>query len=315
MTDQEREAILSLCILASLADGKHDEQEQARIRQMAQSISAGGNVDLAALHQEVLAGRRSLEDAARAIQDPESRRIAYEAAAGVCLVDGPTAAPEREFLERLRRALGLEAKPAEEFARQAEALATVPLGGPAVGAPAGPSPAPPPDRAALDQKILNYAILNGALELLPESLASMGIIPLQMKMVYELGKAHGYELDQGHVKELLATLGVGLTSQYLEGIGRKIIGGILGRIGGGLLGGLGRQATSSAFSFASTWALGQVARDYYGGGRTMDAERLRQSFQRMLGEAKGMAQKYTGAIEEKARSIDVRQLVSIVKGP
>jgi hypothetical protein len=55
----------------------------------------------------------------------------------------------------------------------------------------------------VDKMILNYAILNGALELLTDSLATMAIIPLQMKMVYRIGKAHGYELDRGHIKELL----------------------------------------------------------------------------------------------------------------
>ena len=47
-----------------------------------------------------------------------------------------------------------------------------------------------------DSVILNYAILNGALELLPDTLASMAIIPLQMKMVYRIGKSYGYELDR-----------------------------------------------------------------------------------------------------------------------
>ena len=54
--------------------------------------------------------------------------------------------------------------------------------------------------------ILNAAIMNGALELLPQSLASMAIIPLQMKLVYRIGTEYGYELDRGHVKDLLAIL-------------------------------------------------------------------------------------------------------------
>ena len=99
----------------------------------------------------------------------------------------------------------------------------------------------PVNAAELDKMILNYSILNGALELLPQSLASMAIIPLQMKMVYRVGKAHGFELDRGHIKDLLATMGVGLTSQYVEQIGRKLIGGLLGRIGGGLLGRHGQR--------------------------------------------------------------------------
>ena len=85
------------------------------------------------------------------------------------------------------------------------------------------------DNAELDQAILNAAILNGALELLPETLSTMAIIPLQMKLVYRIGKAHGYELDSGHVKDFLATVGVGLTSQYLEQAGRKLLGGLLGQ--------------------------------------------------------------------------------------
>ena len=57
--------------------------------------------------------------------------------------------------------------------------------------------------------ILNASILNGALELLPQSIASMAIIPLQMKLVYRIGQAHGYESDKTQIRDLLATLGVG----------------------------------------------------------------------------------------------------------
>ena len=137
--------------------------------------------------------------------------------------------------------------------------------------------------------ILNYSILNGALELLPQSLASMAIIPLQMKMVYRIGKAHGFELDRGHIKDLLATLGVGLTSQYVEQIGRKLLGGLLGKIGGGLLGGLGSATTGAAFSFATTYALGQVAKRYYAGGRTIDAAGLQQAFTADAGRGEAAA--------------------------
>lgn len=49
----------------------------------------------------------------------------------------------------------------------------------------------------------------------------MAIIPLQVKMVYGIDKAHGVTLDQGHIKEFIAAAGVGLTSQYLEQIQQK----------------------------------------------------------------------------------------------
>ncbi|MBN8482531.1 MAG: hypothetical protein J0L88_13185, partial [Xanthomonadales bacterium] len=187
-----------------------------------------------------------------------------------------------------------------------EAVAAVPLA-------AGGTPAPAAQDAELDQAILKASILNGALELLPESLATMAIIPLQMKLVYRIGKAHGYELDSGHVKDFLATAGVGLTSQYLEQAGRKLLGGLLGRIGGGLLGGIGRQAVSSGMSFASTYALGHVAKRYYAGGRTLSTQMLREAFNAMLGQAQGLRAQYLPQMQEQARTLNVSKILDTVR--
>jgi uncharacterized protein (DUF697 family) len=174
--------------------------------------------------------------------------------------------------------------------------------------------APAPDAAELDKSILNAAILNGALELLPETLSTMAIIPLQMKLVYRIGKAHGYELDSGHVKDFLATAGVGLTSQYLEQAGRKLLGGLLGRLGGGLLGGLGNQAVSSGMSFAATYALGHVAKRYYAGGRVLSAQMLKEAYARMTQEAQGLQGRYLPAIQERARTLDAGRVLAMVRG-
>jgi uncharacterized protein (DUF697 family) len=60
--------------------------------------------------------------------------------------------------------------------------------------------------AELDKMILNAANLNGALEIMPHTLATMAIVPLQMRLVYRIGNAYGYELDRGHIKDFLATV-------------------------------------------------------------------------------------------------------------
>ena len=166
----------------------------------------------------------------------------------------------------------------------------------------------------LDRLILNYAILNGALELLPQSWASLAIIPLQIKMVYEIGKAHGYTLDQGHMRDFLATAGVGLTSQYLEQFGRKLLGGLLGKAGGKGLGKVGGIATGMAFSFATTYALGQVAKRYYGGGRRMSPALLKQTFQNMLGSAQAMQASYLTQMQQTAQGLTPTQVMALVKG-
>ena len=104
--------------------------------------------------------------------------------------------------------------------------------------------------------ILNAAIMNGALEIMPHTLATMAIVPLQMRLVYKVGHAYGFELDRGHIKDFLATVGVGLTSQVFEGFTRQLVSGLSRRLVGGLVGGLLGEATGSAVAFASTYAFG-----------------------------------------------------------
>jgi hypothetical protein len=121
-------------------------------------------------------------------------------------------------LRNLAAALGLPQQEAQGYLAQADAVAQAA----GVAGASGSEPARPaaghvlPDAAALEQQIVSASVTNAALELLPESLATMAILPLQVRLVYRIGKAYGYELDQGHIKEFVATLGVGLTGQYLE---------------------------------------------------------------------------------------------------
>ncbi len=311
MEASQQRAVVTLCLMAAFADGATDDREREAVKRIAGSLGAQGDVDVAAICQDVLLGKPDVAVIATAFATPEQRQFAYETAVGVCNADGATSEGERAFLASLAQALRLEAGPARDLVRQADAVAGAPLGG---GLGEGLVVAATPANApALDQTILRYSILNGALELLPQSLASMAIIPLQMKMVYEIGKAHGYELDRGHVRDLLATLGVGLTSQYVEQFGRKLLGGLLGSIGGGLAAGVGRASTGAAFSFATTYALGQVAKRYYAGGRTIDAAGLRQAFADMLGEARQLQGTYTAQIAEQARTLDVSKVLAAIR--
>ena len=238
--------------------------------------------------------------------------FAYEMAVGVADADGVHTPAEGKFLEQLAAALGLPAARAKEIVQEADAVAAAPGIAVATGAAAAPAAPVTADAAALDKRILDASITNAALELLPESIATMAILPLQARLVYTIGKAYGYELDQGHIKEFAATLGVGLTGQYLEQIGRRILGGVLGGVLGGMGRSIGRQAASSGMAFATTWAVGQVAKQYYGGGRTLDADKLKAAFQPLLSQGRTMIATYAPQIEERARSIDLKKLPSII---
>jgi len=250
------------------------------------------------------------------------RQLAYEMAVCVCDVDGRQTAAEREFLTRLKAALQLGDPQTAAFDQQADALVdvaekAVPMAVPVATAAAAPLAAAVgagASDAELDKSILNYALLNGALELLPQSWASMAIIPLQVKMVYGIGKAHGVELDQGHIKEFIAAAGVGMTSQYLEQFGRKLLGGLLGKVAGGLGRKAGGAATGMAFSFATTYALAHLAKRYYAGGRQMTTATLKQTFDGLKEPAARLQSQYAPQIQDQARTLDASSVMRLVKG-
>lgn len=315
MSPSETRAIVTLSLLAAFVDGDKHERERAEIKRIAEGLSQADGVHLPTLYQDVLMKRVSLADVGAALTSAESRQLGYEMAVCVCDADGAQSEAERMFLADVRTSLGLDAATAAQFSEQAEAIASAPL--PTTAAVAVPVAAaaatPAVDSAEIDKTILNAAILNGALELLPETLSTMAIIPLQMKLVYGIGKAHGYELDSGHVKDFLATVGVGLTSQYLEQAGRKLLGGLLGKVGGGLLRGLGNQAVSSGMSFATTYALGHVAKRYYAGGRTLSTQMLKEAYASVTKEGQGLQSRYLPAIQEKARTLNPSQILAMVR--
>ena len=314
MADPEIRAFLTIALMAALADGANDERERAALKSLAGRLGEG-RIDLTDVYDDVLVRKISIADAVRPLTTTETRRQAYETAVTVAAADGVTSPKEGAFLRDLAAALGLPAPDAQGYVAQADAVA-------AAAGVAGASGAEPvrqvpghvmPDVAALDRQIVKASVTNAALELLPESLASMAILPLQVRLVYQIGRAYGYELDQGHIKEFVATLGVGLTGQYLEQFGRKLLGGLLGTVLGGVGRAVGHQTASSGMAFATTWALGQLAKQYYGGGRTLDAAKLKAAFAPLLEQGQGLIGRYGGEIAERARTIDVRNLPALLR--
>lgn len=352
MDPREQRALLAIALLAAFADGAKADAEREEIKRLAESLGAqASGLHVGTLVQDVLLKRLTLAQAVADLRASEHRQLAYEVAVCVVDADGSKSAAEAAFLAALKRELQFDNGGAAAAEAQADALAEVidhpeattagtgtaaaiaGVAGVATAAGAAATPAPraataaapatvpttvlltDAESAALDQSILNHAILCGALELLPQNWATMAIIPLQMKLVYGIGQRYGVSLDQGHVKEFLATAGVGLTSQYLEQFGRKLVGGLLGKVAGGLGRGVGRAATGVAFSFATTYALGQLAKRYYGGGRQMSTAVLKDTFAGLLGPAQKLQQQVMPQIEQKARTLDAGQIMNLVRQP
>jgi len=307
LNEQEHRAVICVCILAAFADGAQDEVERAQIERILNGFSEE-RLDLTSAYQDVLEGKLSLTQVATQLQAPSAKALAYEMAVCVCHADGVLNDPEKQFLADLRQELKLDGTVAALHQQTAQALVEQPL----------TSLAPPAvtdlgREVELDRMILNTAILNGALEIMPHTLATMAILSVQMRMVYQIGKRQGYELDRGHIKDFLATMGVGLTSQVFEGFTRRLVGGLARGLAGGLLGGIVGQTAGSAFAFATTYALGQAAKRYYASGRTLTTQQLKDVFSSMLEEARSLQGRYSGDMNQKSQQVSVSELLPLIR--
>jgi len=320
MNDQEQRALLGISLMAAFCDGNKSDLERERVREIVEGFN-NPNLKAMELYRDVLMKRVDAAAMAGPLGTHELRLLAYEMALGVCEADNQLNDQERAFLRQLQSVLGLQDGVTAPLHRESSAVAAaaVPpvLGGAADPAPAG-AVAPSPGRAldpqavaALDSSILNHAILAGALELLPNSLATMAILPLQMRLVYRIGQQYGYTLDRGHIGEFLAAAGIGMTSQVLEGYATKLARGLLGKVAGSFGRGLAGTLTGSAMSFATTWALGQLANRYYAGGRSLSGMQLQQNFQSLLGQARGLQQQYLPQIQERSRNLSLTDVVRL----
>lgn len=301
MNERDHESIVTVAYLAALADGRTAPAEDEELRA---ALARLGVTDVDAVAQRGSAVRAPLAELARQLSGDDARRLAYETALVVCHADGPLNRQEADFLSALRSALGLAPATLAELEQSAAGLAAARTAGP-VEVRSGK----PPSDDALDQMILRQAMIASAVELLPDKLANVVILPLQLRLVYQIGQQYGQKLDANQIKDLAGTLGLGAAAQVMEGVVRKLVGGVTGGLFGGLVGGAGGLAAGVAVTFAATYALGHVAKQYYAQGRRLSTQDLRELFQRFQGDAKEIFPKVQDEIKAQAKSLNLKSLL------
>jgi len=282
MNTADRAPLIAIAMLAARADGRTDSAEQAAVEAV---VAKMGSPDVSKLAEQVAGGGLRVADLAARLSDDEARHTAYDGALAICNADGPANPAEQAFLDELRGALDLEPVVAEVH-----------------------TGSPPP--GALDDVILQQAMLTGALEILPDRLANIAILPLQLRMVYQIGQHHGQRLDVNQVKDLAATLGLGVAAQGVEGLVMDLVGGVTRGLLGGLVGGATRVASGAAITFAATYALGHVADQYYAQGRRLSREDLAALFARFKADAATLYPKVRSQIEDRSGSLNLQSLLA-----
>lgn len=322
----ETNALISLCLLAAQADGLATSRETDAITKALKRVDGEGT-DVSHLQRSIASGEITVKQCVSALISSDSRQLAYELASGICAADGELLNTESTFLANLSKELSLSAavttpvnQAAQTFGASHPEIPAIAAGaGMAAGAAAGVGG--DSAAAASESSIQNYSILCSALELLPQSMATAAIIPLQMKMVYEIGKRHGVELDKGHIKDFLLTIGVGATSQLVEGYARKLLTGAIKSAAGSLFGSkvagiagmVVNKATGPALTFGTTYALGKVAQQYYAGGRKLSAIDLQSLFRTETAKAESLYERFAPQVREQAAKLNPAQLLTLVR--
>jgi uncharacterized protein (DUF697 family) len=308
MTLKDAEVIIAIAAQAAVADGNRSAGELAEITAAASRLGLA-NAD--AVVQRAAAAPQDILVLAESLSSDDARRAAYEIAVAVCNIDGVADDKEIAFLQRLSMSLGAGIATAEMSAIASVATLTGKVMPPPV--PSGAtSQAPAPGE--LDAMILDQAILTAAMEVLPDRLSNMAILPLQLRMVYTIGQRYGQQMNAAQVKDLAATFGLGAAAQFMESIVRKTFGGIAGGLLGGLLGGATGLAAGAAVSFAATYALGHASAQYYAQGRQLSAADMKALFTRFQKEAETLYPRVQDRIQGVAKGTNLQSVLGTLRG-
>ena len=307
MAKTDRLALIKLALLAACADSDGDGNGQAQLRRAAESLSAAAGENLALTLRDILLRRVALETLAAPLARPELKHLAYQVAVCICNADSAHNDLEHAFLERLRVALALDVRGARSFEREADAITGVPLQPDPSRAPL--ASAHPVDDALVERMIEEYAELTAALAARAEPLPLLATLPLEMKLIYRVGKVYGEEPDRGQIHALLRQIDCDPVAHYVAAGGGLILAGAWDRP---RVHDAAAVEQVSRGSYARTRALGRVARTVYGEGRHELAE-LHERYAAAEAGAHPAYAARAGTIAARARQLMHNDLLTLVK--
>lgn len=294
MTIRENEALASLKILAAIAraDGSVHNDER---RSLAAALD---NLELPApVKIEELLADTSIDVASELakLESPEAREQIYRSAFFMAHADGTCTKEEQAILDLV--ATETQVTPA---ARQSLDR---------IFAPARTSLLPTKLSKVEDagertkkvqSQVMKYAIVSAVLGAFPVPgvaiATDLAVIALQLKMVRDIGKLWGHDVDRNAAKSMLYTMGLGTGARLAVNNLAKLLPGWGSAIG----------ATTS---FASTFALGRVIEKFFSADAKVDLASLKPDFDAAQKEGKAAYKEQKAEIAkqeiESKRTLDL----------
>lgn len=262
ITAQEGLASLKVLVGVARVDGTVTPEERQSLEDALAWVTLPEGVTLQTLLTEPIDPVKE----ARTILSPEGRDACYNAAVAMGQADGTVAPAEADLLGTLREALHIPEDRATIIGRVfGEARDTVlPSNINAI--------ADPGKRAAeIREDVLKYSVFTAILGAFPVPgvaiATDLAVVGLQVKLIRDIGQYWGHKVDNRAAKSLLYGLGLGTGARIAVTNVAKLVP-IFG------------SAFGAAASFASTWALGKVADQYFASGGKAAIGTLKDAFRK-----------------------------------
>ena len=283
MSMNEAESLASLKVLVCMAkaDGTLHADERAVLEDALAVMKLPSSVTVASL----LDGKYDVDAILKAITSQDGHDATFSSAFAMAYADRECHPAEQALLDKIEKAFVIPKEKKGMFGRLfEEAKDTVSL------TSIKPVADPKQRQKEINEDVMKYSVLSAVLGLNPIPIVSiatdLAVVGIQAKMFRDIGQYWGRETSKDTVKQVIGGLGVGTGARIAVNNLMKFVP---------LVG----SAVAATTNFASTWALGKVANQYWESGGKADMKMLRELFVKSREEGKAAYKQNKAAIEAK----------------
>lgn len=125
-------------------------------------------------------------------------------------------------------------------------------------------------RSAAQRVVRHAAVLNTAVGAEPVPFLDIPILlTMQARMILRIAAIYGEPFTSHHAKEMISTIAGGLAFRYLAQQGAKLVP-------------VGGWAVAGGIAALGTWAMGNVAIEYFESGKRLTRKQMREMYKTAL---------------------------------
>lgn len=258
----ETELLASLRILKCMAgtDGATDKDEIKRLEASLEWAPLPAGITL----QSVLGETHDLVKQMALLTSPEGREQTFQAAFAMAHADGQCTVEEQKILDTMRVSWNIPEERLTLLDRLVHEVKDTVL-------PSNIQTVSDASKrkAEIQSDTLKYSVLSGVLGAFPFPVLSiatdLAVVGIQVKFVRDIGQRWGHTVDSKAAKSILLGLGLGTGARIAVNTLFKLVP-------------LAGSVWGASTAFASTWALGKIANQYFESGAKSDISTYREAF-------------------------------------